>query len=119
MIQAAHFTSRVDAGAAGTGAGSVLAILRQAPLIKYSIGTGISTAFCIGFYGCKRALLLSHASRIGVRRVLNISACCLILHCLQTPYALPHRLLSETGYPIQCTVVDEMLQHSALTCSVA
>lgn len=79
MVQAAHFTSCVDAGAAGTGAGSVLAILRQAPLIKYSIGTGISTAFCIGFYGCKRALILSHASRIGVRRVLNIRACCLIL----------------------------------------
>lgn len=39
------------AGAAGTLTGSVLAILRQASLMQYSIGMGASMAFCIGVYG--------------------------------------------------------------------
>ena len=33
--------------------GSVLAVLRQAPLGRYTLGTGASMAFCFGCYGCE------------------------------------------------------------------
>ena len=40
-------------GAAGSVMGSVLAVLRQAPLGRYTLGTGASMAFCFGCYGCE------------------------------------------------------------------
>lgn len=43
----------LGAGAAGSVMGSVLAVLRQAPLGRYTLGTGASMAFCFGCYGCE------------------------------------------------------------------
>ena len=34
--------------------GSVLAVLRQGPVARYTLGMGASMAFCFGCYGCER-----------------------------------------------------------------
>lgn len=39
------------AGVVGAAAGSIAAVLRQAPLLRFSLGTGASCAFCLGCFG--------------------------------------------------------------------